>query len=168
MPEGDAPTDGWPSVVCVHGGWGTAFHEWMAKWNDHGYADICMDLEGHYPINKTERREDGRFATEYPGLNRAGIFNDFEEPVDEQRYYHAVAEAILAHSLIRSYPEVNPDKTGITGISRLGALTSTIMDMDNRFKFAIPVYGCGYLPNSDSRQGLAIKPKKHTLSLIHI
>ncbi|MCH2614479.1 MAG: acetylxylan esterase, partial [Opitutales bacterium] len=162
MPEGDAPTDGWPSVVCVHGGWGTAFHEWMAKWNDHGYADISMDLEGHYPINKTERREDGRFATEYPGLNRAGIFNDFEEPVDEQWYYHAVAEAILAHSLIRSYPEVNPDKTGITGISRLGALTSTIMDMDNRFKFAIPVYGCGYLPNSDSRQGLAIKPKKHT------
>ena len=162
VPDGKTPTGGWPAVVCVHGGGGTAFHEWVAKWNDHGYAAISMDLEGHYPINKTERREDGRFSTEHPGPSRVGIFNDFEEPVDEQWYYHAVAQAIMAHSLIRSFPEVNPDKTGITGISWGGTLTSTIMGVDNRFKFAIPVYGCGFLPDSDSRQGLAIKPGEHT------
>lgn len=32
------------------------------------------------------------------------------------------------------------------------------MGNDNRFKFAIPVYGCGYLPGSDGVQGDGIKP----------
>lgn len=162
VPQGKPPEDGWPAVVCVHGGGGTAFHEWVTKWNDHGYAAINMDLEGHYPINLTDDRRDGRISVENPGPSRVGIFGDYEKPINEQWYYHAVAQSILAHSLIRSLPEVNPDKTGITGISWGGTLTSTIMGLDNRFKFAIPVYGCGFLPDSDSRQGLAIKSGKHT------
>lgn len=162
VPEGEAPADGWPAVVCVHGGGGTAFYEWVKKWNERGYAAISMDLEGHYPIRKTERREDGRVSTEFPGPSRVGIFGDFELPVEEQWYYHAVAQAVLAHSLIRSFPEVNAGKVGLTGISWGGTLTSTIMGVDDRFKFAIPVYGCGYLPESDSRQGIGIQPGIHT------
>ena len=50
VPEGDAPRGGWPAVVCVHGGGGTAFDDWVKKWNDRGYAAIRMDLEGHYPM----------------------------------------------------------------------------------------------------------------------
>ena len=53
---------------------------------------------------------------------------------------------------------MNPDKTGITGISWGGTLTSTTMGVDNRFKFAIPVYGCGFLPGSDGHQGNSIQP----------
>ena len=30
------------------------------------------------------------------------------------------------------------------------------------FKFAIPIYGCGFLPDSDGNQGIAIKPGKYT------
>ena len=161
-PEGTPPKGGWPAVVCVHGGGGTAFNEWVQLWNDHGYAAISMDLEGHYPIREKEERGSPRISTPHPGPSRVGIFNDFEEPIDEQWYYHAVSQVILAHSLIRSFPEVNPEKTGVTGISWGGTLTSTIMGVDNRFKFAIPVYGCGYLPESDGNQGEAIKPGLHT------
>lgn len=161
-PEGVVPEGGWPAVVCVHGGGGTAFNDWVKRWNDHGYAAISMDLEGHYPIRETEGRSGPRLPTANPGPSRVGIFHDFEEPIKEQWYYHAVAQAVLAHSLIRSFPEVNPDKIGITGISWGGTLTSTIMGVDNRFKFAIPVYGCGFLPDSDGNQGEAIKPGKHT------
>ena len=162
VPEGEAPEEGWPAVVCVHGGGGTAFPEWVAKWNAQGYAAISMDLEGHYPIHKSERREDGRISTEHPGPTRVGVFNDFDEPIDEQWYYHAVAQVVLAHSLLRSFPEVNAKQVGLTGISWGGNLTSTSMGVDDRFTFAIPVYGCGFLPDSDGHQGEVIKPGKHT------
>lgn len=162
VPEGDVPEGGWRAVVCVHGGGGTAFHEWAAKWNEHGYAAISMDLEGHYPIRESEEPRGPRLPMENPGLRRLGIFQNFNDPIEQQWYYHAVAQVILAHSLIRSFPEVNSDKIGITGISWGGTLTSTTMGVDNRFKFAIPVYGCGFLPDSDGNQGIAIKPGKYT------
>lgn len=162
VPKGSPPKGGWPAAVCVHGGGGTAFSEWVKKWNDHGYAAISMDLEGHYPIRETEDRRSPRIPTENPGLRRLGIFQNYEDPIEQQWYYHAVAQVILAHSLIRSFPEVNPDQIGVTGISWGGTLTSTVMGVDDRFAFAIPVYGCGFLPDSDGNQGLAIKPGKYT------
>lgn len=158
-PDGTAPEGGWPAVVCVHGGGGTAFDVWVQIWNDHGYAAISMDLEGHYPAEASAgNRRGSRRPTENPGLKRLGIFSNYQDPIEEQWYFHAVAQAIQAHSLIRSFPEVNADKIGITGISWGGTLTSTIMGLDARFKFAIPVYGCGFLPESDGNQGLAMKP----------
>lgn len=154
-PEGAAPEGGWPAVVCVHGGGGTAFDTWIQKWNDQGYAAISMDLEGHYPKGSGGRMEN-------PGLKRLGIFKTYQDPLQEQWYFHAVAQAIQAHSLIRSFPEVDADRIGLTGISWGGTLTSTIIGLDSRFKFAVPVYGCGFLPESDGNQGLAIKSGAHS------
>lgn len=157
-PKGNAPEGGWPAVVCVHGGGGTAFNAWVQAWNDNGFAAISMDLEGHYPIGSHKQ---GRPSTPNPGPSRIGVFHDFDKPIEEQWYYHAVAQIVLAHSLIRSFSEVNADKTGITGVSWGGNLTSTTMGVDTRFKFAIPGYGCGFLPGSDGNQGRAIKKGKH-------
>src|SRR5262249_12413151 len=53
--------------------------------------------------------------------------------------------AIRAHSLIRSFPDVDPDRTAVTGISWGGYLTLIVAGVDNRFKAAVPVYGCGHL-----------------------
>ena len=79
-----------------------------------------------------------------------------------QWYYHAMDQIISAHSLIRSFPEVNAEKTGLTGISWGGNLTSSVMGVDTRFKFAIPGYGCGFLPQSSGHQGRAIADGKHS------
>ena len=157
-PKGNAPEGGWPAVVCVHGGGGTAFNAWVQAWNDNGFAAISMDLEGHLPIGS---HKTGRPATPNPGPSRVGVFHDYDKAIEEQWYYHAVAQIIAAHSLLRSFPEVNPEKTGITGVSWGGNLTSTTMGVDDRFKFAIPGYGCGFLPGSDGNQGRAIKKGKH-------
>ena len=35
-----------PGMVCVHGGGGTAFKEWVEIWVSRGYAAIAMDLSG--------------------------------------------------------------------------------------------------------------------------
>ncbi|EDM29284.1 hypothetical protein LNTAR_22879 [Lentisphaera araneosa HTCC2155] len=159
-PEGTPPEGGWPAVVCVHGGGGTAFPTWVKKWTDHGYAAISMDLEGHIPLNRPDKK--GRQSTPNPGPSRVGVFHDFDKPIEEQWYYHAMAQIMIAHSLIRSFPEVNAEKTGFTGISWGGNLTSSVMGVDTRFKFAIPGYGCGYLPASSGHQGRAIADGQHS------
>lgn len=160
-PKGKQPKAGWPAMVCIHGGGGTAFDAWVTKWHDHGYAAISMDLEGHYPIKKEGTgKKRGRESVEKPGPSRVGVFHDFAKPIEEQWYYHAVAQVILAHSLIRSFPEVDANRTGVTGISWGGTLTSTTMGIDDRFKFAVPVYGCGFLPGSAGHQGRALRSSK--------
>ena len=152
-PTGEAPEGGWPALVHVHGGGGTAYPEWVKAWNAHGYACISMDLEGHCP----EKDELGnRIPTPNPGPSRVGVFDDWTLPFDEQWYYHAVAQIIKANSLLRSFPEINPDKIGISGASWGGTLTSTVMGVDTRFCFAIPVYGSGYLAGSDGYQGTVL------------
>ena len=65
-------------------------------------------------------------------------------PREDQWTFHAVADAILAHSLLRSLPEVDPERTGVTGISWGGYLTCIIAGVDRRFKLAVPIYGCGF------------------------
>jgi hypothetical protein len=70
--------------------------------------------------------------------------------VSDQWTYHAVADIILANSLLRSLPEIDPHRIGITGISWGGYLTTIAASVDGRFKFAIPVYGCGFLGEDSS------------------
>ncbi len=55
-----------------------------------------------------------------------------------------MANAILAHSLLRSQPGVDPERIGVTGISWGGYLTCILAGVDERFRFAVPVYGCGF------------------------
>ncbi len=62
---------------------------------------------------------------------------------EDQWAYHAVAAIVLAHSLLRAQPDVDPARTGITGISWGGYLTCLTVGVDSRFHFAVPVYGCG-------------------------
>ena len=127
-----------PAVVLVHGGGGTAFKEWAELWARRGYAAIAMDLAGCGP-------ERNRLADGGPGQSDEEKFGSIDQPPGDQWTYHAVANVILAHSLLRSFPEVDSDRTAVTGISWGGYLTCIVAGLDNRFKAAVPVYGCGFL-----------------------
>jgi cephalosporin-C deacetylase-like acetyl esterase len=127
-----------PAIVLVHGGAGNAFSKWAELWASRGYAAIAMDLTGCGPDRK--RLEDGG-----PEMNHGMMFATIDKPVTEQWTYHAVANVIRAHSLILSFPEVDPNRTALTGISWGGYLTCIVAGIDNRFKAAVPVYGCGFL-----------------------
>ena len=137
-----------PAVVLVHGGGGTAFDHWVKKWNDNGYIAISIALEGQVP---GEKIDDGSGKKTYQSLstsgpNRQGFFNDVTNTnLRDQWFYHAVADVMLAHSLLKSFPEVDTENIGITGISWGGIITNVVTGIDKRFKFSIPVYGCGYL-----------------------
>lgn len=129
-----------PAMVLVHGGGGTAFEEWVRLWVDRGYAAIAMDTCGQLPIGQYGRW----FRDEQGGPAGWGGFDQLHRPLEDQWTRHAVAAVILAHSLIRSLPEVDPDRTGVTGISWGGYLTCIVAGVDPRFKLAVPVYGCGF------------------------
>ncbi|MFA6564280.1 MAG: prolyl oligopeptidase family serine peptidase [Verrucomicrobiia bacterium] len=135
-----------PGMVLVHGGGGTAFANWVKRWNDRGYAAIAMDTCGAVPrgsYGKWQRHDAG-------GPPGWGGFNQIDEPIENQWTYHAVADVVLAHSLLRSLPNVDASRIGLTGISWGGYLTCIIAGVDSRFRFAAPVYGCGFLGDNSA------------------
>lgn len=131
-----------PGVVLIHGGGGTAFANWVKLWNSRGYAAIAMDVCGCVPVGtygNWQRHPEGG----PPGWDAS--FTQIDEPVEDQWQTHAVSAVLLAHSFLRSLPEVDADRIGVTGISWGGYLTCIVAGVDDRFQCAVPVYGCGFL-----------------------
>ncbi|MGQ9504826.1 MAG: alpha/beta hydrolase family protein [Thermogutta sp.] len=136
QPDGEGP---FPAMVCVHGGGGTAFPEWVRLWAARGYAALAMDLAGCGPQRK--RLPDGG-----PNQTDEFKFREFDEStVTDMWSYHAVATVIRGHSLLRQLPQIDSNRIGVTGISWGGYLTCIVAGVDHRFALAIPVYGCGFL-----------------------
>jgi dienelactone hydrolase len=131
-----------PAIVLVHGGGGTAFEPWVRLWLDRGYAAIAFDACGSIPLRTADGKKWLRHdAGGPPGW---GGWEQIEAPREDQWTYHAVAAGVRAHSLLRSLPEVDAERIGVTGISWGGYLTCILAGVDSRFKFAAPVYGCGF------------------------
>ena len=162
----DVPKGGFPAVVLIHGGGGTAFAEWVELWAKRGYAAIAMDLGGQQPADleydsatgelicdgshDVERRTP--LKTGGPTQTAEDKFDSVDLDPENHWPRHAVANAILAHSLIRSFPEVDEERTAVTGISWGGYTTCITASVDPRFKAAVPVYGCGFLYEGESVQ----------------
>ncbi len=128
-----------PGIVLVHGGGGRAFENWVKMWAEYGYAAIAMDLKGCGGNNK--KLPDGG-----PDMDGTTQFLDIAKFSTKDLWpYHAISNVITAHSLILSFPEVDKYRTAITGISWGGYTTCIVAGLDNRFKAAVPVYGCGFL-----------------------
>ena len=149
------------AVVLVHGGGGMPFMEWVKIWTDRGYVAIAISTTGHFPSNDTPRTYTvGTDETWVHGLH--GIFiedgytdsPDCDEmknshaPLEEQWMFHAVSKVILAHNVLRCFEFIDIKKIGVAGISWGGIILPIAIGYDNRFAFAIPIYGSGYLPDS--------------------
>ena len=134
-----------PAVVLVPGGNNHAYECWVRQWVEKGYVAITMDLSGQYPSNAAKSEGDIKECKfhEFSGPFHDGY--DVVSPKEDAWMYHAVCGVIYAHNIIRSLSCVNTDKVGIIGNSWGGVITSTTIGVDNRFNFAVSVYGCGYL-----------------------
>lgn len=159
------PGTKFPGVVLIHGGGGTAFAEWALLWAKRGYAAIAMDLGGSRPPDPvfdaktgdyTSRAVDSKQRTRLPdgGPNQGAPekFDSIGGDTSDDWPFHAVASVMRAHTLLRSFPEVDADRTAVTGISWGGYTTCLIASLDDRFKAAVPVYGCGFLHEGESVQ----------------
>ena len=147
-----------PGIVVVHGGGGTAYKEWVQKWNAQGFAAISIAVEGQTDVDEKKEAKGrpvwARHA--FSGPARDGTFADTKLPLKEQWMYHALGDTMLANSLLRSLPEVDATKIGVMGISWGGVITSTIIGLDERFAFGIPTYGCGHLFDAENHWGKAL------------
>jgi hypothetical protein len=124
-----------------------------------------MDLSGRRPpgptfdengnkISDLAHSKDSRVRLEKGGLDHSHLekFESIGGTRDDDWPYHAVANVMKAHTLLRSFPEVDPEKTALTGISWGGYTTCLVASLDDRFKAAVPVYGCGFLYEGESVQ----------------
>lgn len=144
MPEGEKA----PGIVLVHGGGGTAFLQWVEQWTARGYCAIAMDTVGYRPLLRWEAKTGVR--SRLPG-NRGPEYQVYERDLQnpEDAWTTQAVEAIRrGHTLLRSLPEIDPERTAIYGISWGGYLTCFAAAADSRFKAAVSVYGCGFLPES--------------------
>lgn len=135
-PEGKGP---FPAMVLVHGGGGQAFANWAEMWAKRGYVAIAMDTAGNGP-GKKRLPDGGPDQTDEEKFQKL-----LSSDVKDMWSYHAVAAVVRADSLLRSLPEVDANRIGITGISWGGYLTCIVSGVDDRLKCAIPVYGSGFL-----------------------
>jgi len=136
-----------PGMVLLHGGGGTAFAEWARMWNARGFAAIAIDTVGTLPSKADTAKlwDPKRTRHDHSGPAGWGDFSNIDTPIEDQWTYHAVALSVAAHSFLRAQPGVDSGHIGVTGISWGGYLTSIVVSVDSRFRFGIPVYGCGYL-----------------------
>lgn len=163
LPKGADVDSKCPAVVLVHGGAGHPFAEWIKIWNDRGYAAIAMDTTGYFPSpegkGKAGRESDfyqtipfwqyglyGTFAEQgYVNAPDNDFMNSAGVSYDEQWMYHAVSQVILAHNVLRNEPVIDAERIGLVGISWGGVISSITIGYDNRFAFAVPIYGTGHL-----------------------
>lgn len=155
-----------PGAVLIHGGGGTAFAEWVWLWAKRGYAAIAMDLSGSQPIdpiydpktgvpvlNQTAKPETRkRLPNGGPNHGHPEKFDSIGGDTSDDWPFHAAASVMRAHTLLRSFPEVDAEHTAVTGISWGGYTTCLVASLDDRFKAAVPVYGCGFLHEGESVQ----------------
>ncbi len=152
-----------PAVVLVHGGGGTAFSEWVRRWNNAGFAAISIAVEGQTDeILDESLRGRARWAShDLGGPQRMGIYQDFAEPISDEWMFHSVYAAIQANNFLRSQAQIDPEHVGIVGISWGGVITATTIGFDDRFSFAVPIYGSGSLASIPNQYGssLAANPE---------
>lgn len=122
-----------PGVVLISGGDQEAIREWVERWAYQGYSAINCDY------GNMRKMPDG-----VPVSSVAFIYDSIKYGIQSVREYRSVEIAIMAHSLLLSFTEVDKQRTGVTGISWGGFQTCIVAGLDNRFKAAAPVYGCGF------------------------
>ena len=152
-PISDNVDGGVSGVVLAHGGGGTAMKVWCEKWAENNVASIAIGLEG-----QTDEPAPwyGWTKTLFPGPRRRHAYSDYELPVNHQWMFHAVAQSMLANTLLRSQPFVNQDLVGVAGVSWGGAIASTMLSVDyERLAFGIPAYGCGSMMGRETGSGIS-------------
>lgn len=143
IPEGATALKKAPAVLLLHGGGGSAYWEWVQKWNEKGYVALAVDLEGHVPTKSgtlDSPYNELYTRSEYPAPSNHN-YDDSGLPLEETWMYYAVQTAVLGNSLLRSLDCVDKTAVGVCGVSWGSVIASIVVGYDDRFAFAIPIYG---------------------------
>lgn len=167
-PDGKGP---FPAMILIHGGGGTAFPDWAEHWARRGYAALVFDLKGYGADGERMKdgipgiedntifgapidTPDGAEAKEYGFIAlsplRPGAGADTAADARLKRNprdiwgYQAIAAIVRGHALLESFPEIDKERIGATGISWGGYLSCIIAGFDPKLKVVVPVFGGGF------------------------
>jgi len=134
-------------MVLIHGGGGTAFHDWVRLWNKARvtrpsrwtHAAACQRGEyGHWERPRIRRAAGlGRLRP-----RRRTARGSMDVSRRRRRNPRTFARALVSGSRPRTHRR--------DGHQWGGYLTCIVAGVDNRFKCAVPVYGCGFLDDNSA------------------
>ena len=130
FPSTPVPEGGFPGIVLIHGGGGTAYPEFTRHWINRGYAVIALDWYNQRPI---------------PEKSDKGWSVKQREPLQggkRQDHVSNIANMVLCHSLLLAQKNVNPAKTAFVGLSWGSWYGAIVAAIDPRFKGGVEIY-CG-------------------------
>ena len=144
IPEGPVPEGGFPGIVLIHGGGGTAFPYQTLYWVKQGYAVIALDWYNQRPVPPADF--DGTVTSPYDFPDEEPVAPPLDKvPLDggkRQDHVSNVANMVLAHSLLLSWENVNPAKTAFVGLSWGSWYGAMVAARDPRFQGGVEIY-CG-------------------------
>ncbi len=143
MPSGDGMV---PGLMCVHGGGGQAYINYVKEALNHGYAAIAIDCDGETRADPTAPDGSG-YTLDYLGMAKDSLASS-ERDIEEQWMYYVQRALIYANTVLRSFERVDESAVGITGISWGGLTTAIAISHDTRYAFAVPVYLSGNMDES--------------------
>ncbi len=132
-----------PAVLVCHGGGGSGVMvtPQVIGWAKRGYVSICQDQPGICSVK--DAKSTG------PVLEGRSAFSFDESPI-ETSLYDGVAAALNGLRLLRSAPDVDKSRVGVTGGSWGGYMTTMIAGLaGDRVKASFSVYGCGFYPETN-------------------
>ncbi len=133
LPTTPKPAGGYPGIVLVHGGGGTAFPQYVRLWTSYGFAVIALDWYNKRPIPLKDDEPASK------SVQRVDL-----EGGERNNYVANVANMVLCNSLLRSWPDVNPDKIVFVGLSWGSWYGAIVGAVDSRLKGVVEIY-CGDL-----------------------
>jgi len=140
-----------PAVVLVHGAGASATGDigWVRQWNEKGYAAIAIDLYGKSADYTGEGSTKIYIKHPFAGIEPWGDAGEaFQADKEKAGMYQNIINVVNAHTLLSRLEVIDSERIGIVGYSN-GAVTTTVaMGVDDRFAFAVPVYGGGYLDHT--------------------
>lgn len=153
FPENASSDNPVPAMVLVHGGGVHAQADWVQYWVDRGYAAISFDGFAQEPRVGYYSEAGGNnpdwvvnSGSHLPFSNFSDIDNDYTE----QWFYYYLADIVLSNNILRADKRVISNQIGVSGISWGSLVTTVAACYDERFEFAIPIYGSGCWELMDS------------------
>ncbi len=173
FPDTPQPENGYPGIVYVHGGAGTAFEHIADLFTNQGYAVICMDNFGSSPSEWMAYKQDVKARKKVPGgMALDGLYwEESDLNYNNQWFYRVLSNCILARNILAACPKVNAACISLAGVSWGGITVEVLSDIDIRYNGIIAVYGCGFLDTPQSclrdnyctmmRHSLPFQPELH-------
>lgn len=146
FPENASAANPVPAVVLVHGGGVHAQADWVQYWVDRGYAAISFDGFGQQPKAGYYSAAGGNNPdwTVNPDSHLPfSNLDDVDEEFTNQWFYFYLADIVLSNNILRADSRVVSNQIGVSGISWGSLITTVAACYDERFAFAIPIYGSG-------------------------